>query len=156
MKRLLELLKIDRFREVKIETGLQARFALFGRCPTGQRDRFQGLLLFGFANEVEPVAVRQGEVADEDIKLHCVETAARFLKVFRRDRAATAPVQQESKNSSRVGVIFNQEDEHWFRGIAAERRAVVKFWAEWRQALAAGEDEVSLVDGQNKVGRNAD
>jgi hypothetical protein len=109
---LSEFAEVDRFREVEIETGFETGAALLGRVSPRHRNRFQRLLLFRFADQVNPVAIRKIQIADQNIESHFLETLSRVAGVLGRDGLAPAAVQEVAEDPARICVIFDQEDEH--------------------------------------------
>ena len=64
-----ELVKIDRFREVEIESRLPAALDIFSRGEAADRYGFHRSFSFGFGDQVIAVAIGQGDVAQEHVEL---------------------------------------------------------------------------------------
>jgi hypothetical protein len=112
LKRLSQLVEVDWFGEVKVEAGGEAGLTFLRRSSTGQGDRFDRMLPFGFADKLDAVAIGQVQVADQDGKSHFVEAFPRIRGILCRHGLAATAVQKEAKDAAGIGVIFDEEHEH--------------------------------------------
>ena len=75
----LQFLKIDRFGQVMIETGIHAAPDILFHAETTERDTHQRLPRLGRAHDVATIAVRQSDVANQSIKTLVFEKFNRGL-----------------------------------------------------------------------------
>ncbi len=96
-----------------IKAGAAAEFAI-GLCGTrGNGDcLFQRLTLPRFANEIQPIAVRQAEIADQNVEAQVLEELDRIVKIFSDHNLVAGANEKFGKSEARVAMIFDNENVH--------------------------------------------
>ena len=96
-----------------IEPGLLTLSIVRRGFARGQRDRFYFRLKpLGFGHEIEPVAIRQTKVAQQNIHAHVLEKLQRIGHATGRDHLMIRASQKVRENSTGILMIFNDEDIH--------------------------------------------
>ena len=78
----LQFLKIDRFGQVVIETGVHTAPDIFLHPETTQRDAHERLPRFGGAHDVTTIAIGQSDVANQSVKMLVLKKPDRGLDTF--------------------------------------------------------------------------
>ena len=101
-------MKIERLGQILIKPGAQPEFPFSILLARGQRDRFfPGLTLFRFHHQVEPAAVGQPDIADQDFKAQMTEQAQGILHVGRGDDLMTTVIEETREDFAAVLVILD-------------------------------------------------
>lgn len=78
----LQFLKIYRFGQVMIETGVQTALDILLHAKTTQCDAHQRLSRFGGAHDVTTIAIGQPDVANQSVKTLVLKKFDRGLDAF--------------------------------------------------------------------------
>ena len=114
-------MKIERLRQIVIEPGLLPESVVRHRFAPGQCNRFQSRLKpFCFRNQIEPVTIRQTQVAQQHIHPHVFQQLQRVCHSTRRNHFMIRALEERRKDSTCILMIFNDKDVHALIG---------EFWA---------------------------
>jgi hypothetical protein len=108
-----QFVKVERLRQIMIEAGLLPEPVIRERFASGQRDRFQlRLKSLRFRNQIESIAIRQTQIAQEHIHPHVLQKLQRIRYSTRRDHLMIRAPEERGKHPARILMIFNDKDVH--------------------------------------------
>src|SRR6266436_6318931 len=105
-----QLVKVHRFRKVEIEPGFPAALNILARAKAGERDRLDRSSSLGLGNDVVAAAVRQSDVAQDNIELFRVNHVQRILCSVSRRNFMAEMIEKTRQRLQRVAVIFDHQD----------------------------------------------
>lgn len=84
-----ELVKVHRLAEMEVESGLFAALDIVVAVEPCQGHAFEGLFTFGFRDHIVTAAIRESDVAQNDVEVFCVDHFQRApLGIGHRDFVA--------------------------------------------------------------------
>ncbi len=96
-----------------VEARTASLFAIFVTRPRGQGNGvLDRLALARFTDEVEPIAIRQSEIADQNVEAKILEQGEGIVKIFRRSHMIADADEQPGEGSTRVIMVFDYQDVH--------------------------------------------
>src|SRR3954471_14777007 len=117
------------------KTGIAALTDIFFHSETGQGDSEKRTSTAEFSHQLDTAAVRQSQIADENIKLFFLAQFDGATHTRGRLHMITAPPQQAGKRAISVFVIFHQQNAHGLplRGLPFDggNQFAVRFRDRW-------------------------
>lgn len=105
--------KVEGLRQVIVESGLHPAFAVFVRSQRGECDcPLQGLALSSLADQLQPIAIGQADVAEQHVEAQVSEQDQSISYGASGRDVVSAMVQQTRKHHPGIGVIFHEQNVH--------------------------------------------
>ena len=109
-----------------IKTSFEAAAHILSRSKSTKGYTFQGLASFGFPHELVTTALRQTDVADNDVKWGALQKIERSLRGLNRGNFVPALRKQPCKDATRVGMIVDDYHAQSSRGFALRLAALAE------------------------------
>src|SRR5438093_12976842 len=102
-----QFVEVHRFRKVEIEPGFLAPLNILGSSKAGERYGFNRAFSLGLGNDVVAAAVRQSDVAQDDIEFFCVNDIQRVLRAIGHGNFMAKMTEKTRQRLPCVAVIFD-------------------------------------------------
>jgi len=111
-----QLVKIDRFTEIKIEAGLSPALDVLSRSKSTERHGCYRPFALRMSHNVIAVAVRQGDVAQNDVELFRFDGIQRVLRAIGQRNFMAEMREKTRQRLQRIAVIFDYQNTQAFAG----------------------------------------